>query len=451
MADLELVKEELSRVYGLYGAQLRSFRRSLYGLIVVGLALFAIIVVPFLTFRDQLANLQQREEQLAIAKQAAAVELAALEGDLETLGSQQENLREFANRHRALGYYNKLAEEARAHGEELDRMRGYYRSSPNEELAAWAKGRRPAPPEEAIRSNRLLNSFGYRFCAWKEGVAHIACQVCDNFRNQDSRVSNAVARLSVAERLQIEPLTPLVTRACGWLVEGEPNWVTGRPFDSRDFNRIRGYFSKDLQAYDQGLREIRQKVNAEVPLVETEIQRLERGLVDTAEQLTVLERQLSRIASFDRLGTPIGDLPVGLGQIVLLFPVALALAYVILANSYARLASLRAALTRLSAKRDADGEVMDSAHIAVIAPLWLDRGDALGSRIVKIVILCLPLALILANLALIYETRALAEQLPDDSALTPQVYLGLYAVSLLLALGGLFHILRSARVRGERV
>ncbi len=90
-------------------------------------------------------------------------------------------------------------------------------------------------------------------------------------------------------------------------------------------------------------------------------------------------------------------------------------------------------------------EVMDSRHVSVIAPLWLDRSEALASRIVKVVILTFLLLLILANLALIHETRALAERLPDDAAISPPVYLGLYGVSLLLALGGLIHILRAAR------
>ncbi len=445
MADLELVKEELGRVYGLYGAQHRSFRRSLYGLIVVGLALFAVIVVPFLTFRDQLADLRLREEQLAVAKQAAVEQRAALQVDLESLSSLDQDLRRFAQKHRSLGYYKHLAEAARVHGEKLDELRGYYLNHSNPELVAWAKGRRDTPPEKAIATDRLLSSASYGRCAWKEKVPHVACQVCEAFEKEDARISHGLTRMSVAERLQIEGLTPLVTRACNWLVDGKPHWRTGRPFDYRNPNRIRGHFSQDLRAYEQGLREVAQRVRAEVPLIATAIGRLERTQSDTSEQLSVLERQLNRIASFDRLGTPIGDLPVGLGQIVLLFPVVLALAYVILASSYARLASLRAALTRLSRKRDADRDVMDSAHIAVIAPLWLDRSDALGSRIVKIMILCLPLALILANLALIHETRALAEQLPEDSALSPQVYLGLYAVSLLLALGGLIHILRAAR------
>lgn len=445
MADLELVKEELGRVYGLYGAQLRSFRRSLYGLIVVGLALFAVIVVPFLTFRDQLAKLQDVEAQLAVDRQAEAARLAAAEDDLESLADLNRQLRRFAEQQRSWGYHQKLAETARAHDAELADLRRRYRSSQDDGLAAWARGERAAPPEAAVASTRDLYGRGQRPCYWQSGVGYAACQVCEDFRDLDRSISGQIQRFSLAEAVTVTLPTPLVERACTWLAEGQPHWRTERPLDERDGARLRGLFSLDLRAYEIAQKEISQQLRVAVPPIRTEIERLERSQAITVEQLTALERQLNRIASFDRLGTPIGDLPIGLGQIVLLFPVALALAYVVLANSYARLAGLRAALARLSRKRDEAGEVMDQAHIAVIAPLWLDRSDAFGSRIVKIVILCLPLLLILANLFLIHDTRALAEQLPEDSALSPQIYLGLYALSLLLALGGLIHILRAAK------
>lgn len=445
MADLELVKEELGRVYGLYGAQLRSFRRSLYGLIVVGLALFAVIVVPFLTFRDQVAELQAVETALAVERQAEAARLADAEADLESLAALDRVIRGFADKQRSWDYHQELAEKARAQDAELKGLRRTYLSAADPDLAAWARGERDQPPEAAIASNRDLYGRSQRPCYWKGGVVHAACQICEDFRKLDRRVSGALQRLSLAEGLQFDPPTPLVERACAWLVEGEAHWQHKRPLAPRDGGRLRGLFNDDLRAYEAAFRTIRRDLGAAVPPIRTEIERLVRNQANTAERLTALERQLNRIASFDRLGTPIGDLPIGLGQIVLLFPVALALAYVVLANSYARLAGLRAALARLSRQRDADGEVMDQAHISVIAPLWLDRGDFLGARIVKIVILCLPLLLILANLFLIHDTRALAEQLPEDSALSPPVYLGLYALALLLALGGLIHILLAAR------
>ncbi len=100
MADVELVKEALSRVYTLYGAQLRSFRRTLYGLIVTGLAIFAVIVVPFLTFRDQLAEMQDQEERQAVARQLAIEQRDAIEMDLERLSAIGKEFREFAERYR---------------------------------------------------------------------------------------------------------------------------------------------------------------------------------------------------------------------------------------------------------------------------------------------------------------------------------------------------------------
>ena len=69
MADSDLINEELERVFTLYSAQLRQFRRALYALIVTSLTLFILIVVPFLTFRDQLAELHTAEQDSALTDQ----------------------------------------------------------------------------------------------------------------------------------------------------------------------------------------------------------------------------------------------------------------------------------------------------------------------------------------------------------------------------------------------
>ncbi|GAB5467932.1 MAG: hypothetical protein Kilf2KO_09620 [Rhodospirillales bacterium] len=441
MADRELIKEELGRVYDLYGAQLRAFRRLLYGLIVTGLAVFAIVVVPFLTFRDQLAVLQVREQQQALDRQQAVERLSALQADLETVATLEREFRAFAEQHRSWEHYQALFREAQAHDRDMESLRQGFLRHGDAGVVAWAKGRAERPPEAAIAGNRQLFSLDQRPCVWKSGVAHVACRICMALAALDRRNAARLQRLSVATASQ--EASAVADRACAWLDRGAPHWRLERPLDARNPGRLRGMVTEDLKAYGQVLAEIRGSLRDRVPLAETEIARLERGQAITAERLTTLEIQLSRIASFDRLGTPIGDLPVGLGQLVLLFPLVMALAYVVVANSFTRLAALRSALARLCAKRDAGQEVMDARHVAVIAPLWLDRDEPLGARIVKIIILTLPLLLIVANLALIHDTRALAEQLPDDAAISPEVYLGLYALSLVLALGALAHVLRA--------
>ncbi len=449
MTDTALVKEELSRVYELYGAQLRSFRRTLYVLIVAGLAVFAVIVVPFLTFRDQLAELQASEEQQAEARQEAIQRLAEIRSDLETVREIDGRVYAFAERYRSSELFETLIRDAREQDRRLADLRQSFLNAQDPGLRAWAAGERPAPPEEAVAGNRQLFGIGQRPCAWKTGVEHGACQICTAFDTLNRQLVHRLSRLSEASVLhsldEAGALTPLAERACAWLDRGEVNWRTGEPLDASSFRGLRGIFSYDLMAYGEALETVERRLRELLPRAQTELERIERSRAVTAERLGVLESQLGRIASFDRLGTPIGDLPVGLGQIVLLFPVVMALAYVVLANSYARLAALRRAFARLCRQRDLEGAVMDAGHIAVIAPLWLDRSDTLGARIAKVVILIVPLLLILANLLLIHDTRALAEQLPDDAAITPTAYLVLYGVSLVLALGGLLHILRSAR------
>ncbi len=205
-----------------------------------------------------------------------------------------------------------MAEEARAHQRKMDALRETYRGHGDEGLAAWAAGRRAEPPTDAVATDRRLFGGAQWPCVWKGGVAHVACQVCGAFETLDRRLSGRIERLS---SVGVDPLTPIAERACTWLDRGEPHWKRKRLLNTRDANGLRSLFSDDLRAYGEALNAITRQVRSQLPHAETEIERLQRSQAITAERLTVLETQLSRIVSFDRLGTPIGDMPIGLGQV----------------------------------------------------------------------------------------------------------------------------------------
>ncbi len=166
---------------------------------------------------------------------------------------------------------------------------------------------------------------------------------------------------------------------------------------------------------------------------------------EVAERLVVLGGNLERIAGFNRIGTPVGDLPFGLGQLVLLFPVVLALGFVIVANGYAQMAAVQRVFVRLCRKRDARGEVIDAQHLAAIAPLWLDPRSPLGGRLALWAVILAPDALLAVNLGMIARTAALTERLPDDAAIGPRVFVALYAASVVPTLGAVWQIRTSAR------
>ncbi|MEQ8354243.1 MAG: hypothetical protein RH942_01790 [Kiloniellaceae bacterium] len=449
MADNDLVNDELERVYRLYGERTRHFRRSLYVLIIVGLAVFLLIVVPFLTFRDQLAAQQQREARLATELQQARDLVTDTESGLAWARELRAAIARFYQEQTAWQLYREMEREAAEHRGELEELKSYYARWDDARLAAWLSGEARQPPEEVVRSDRRLYSLSFKTCYWDSGIERVSCRLCDGFSRQHERFAGAISRLpAVSEEIAAAAsadLGAIASRACGWLTGGEVHWRREQVFPGDSVDRLRGWFSYDLNAYVERFEVFEGNLREALPQRALQVERLQRSRTAVAERLTILEAQLGRIASFDRVGTPVGDLPVGLGQIVLLFPAVLAFGFLVVANSYAASAGLQRAFVRLCRKRDAAGEVMDTEHIAAIAPLWLDPRDPLGARLAKWAILLTPLALTLANLLLIATTAALSDQLPDDAVIPPVAYLLLYAAALALFAGTLWHIRRSGR------
>jgi hypothetical protein len=447
MADSDLVNEELERVYRLFGERTRQFRRGLYGLIVASLAIFVLIVVPFLTFRDQLAEMQATEAELAVALQQARDLVADTGASLKEMRAIRTAADDFARTYQEWQLYQDMEREAAEHTQVLEDLRRSFSGTKEEGMAAWVQGTAKQPPQAFIQTNRQLFGVDQIPCYWESGTGHVSCQVCEAFTREHKRLDWRISRLvAVDEAVRgaaRDDLGTLVERSCGWLTRGEEHWRTGERLSSVDPAELRGWFAHDLMAYLERIAELDGALQKSLPERELAMERIARARVETTERLAVLQEQLGRIASFDRLGTPVGDLPVGLGQIVLLFPVVLALGFLVVANGYARTAELRRAFVRLCRKRDPTGEVMDDRHVSAIAPLWLDRGEPLGARAAKWAIMLTPLALMLANLVLIATTRALTAQLPDDAAIPPLAYLVLYAASLALFAGALWHVRRS--------
>jgi hypothetical protein len=449
MADIDLINDELERVYQLYGERSRQFRRALYVLIVAGLAVFALLVVPFLTFRDQLAVKQA--EVAALANELDRVVRLAEEagGNLEDMTELRGDVHLYGERQRSYEVFTQLQEETAAHAEELAQLRAWAAGSEDAAVAAWVRGEADRPPEDYIRTSRLLASRSRDPCFWKHGEAYKACRLCEGFKEEHRYFAHRVSQLTALSEDErttaADALGALVERACGWLVGGEMHWARKERPQPEGRGSLRGMFSVDLHAYEERIVVLQQRMRDLPPAHEETIQGIKDARAAASERLNILEAQLGRIAGFDRIGTPVGDLPLGLGQLVLLFPVVLALAFLVVANSYAGSVELQHAFVRLCRKRDSAEEVMDRAHIAAIAPLWLDRGTPLATRSVRWAILLTPLALMLVNLALIAGTSALTALLPDDSAIPPLAYIVLYVASLVLFAGTLWHVHRSGR------
>jgi hypothetical protein len=449
MADKDLITGELERVYQLYGERIRHFRLGLHVLIISSVALFLLIVVPFLTFRDQVAAAREREAALMDDLHQARALVAATKRGVEQAAEIERAVSLFYERHVDIGLYEAMEQDAAEHDRALAALRAAYAGSGIDGMAAWVRGEAEKPPEEAIGSDRRLSGLANQACYWQSGIDHTSCRLCRRFSDGHRAWANQIKHLpgapAAAAETATEGLSALVQRACGWLTRGEAHWERGLPLAAADAADLRGWLSLDLNAYLERFRDFEQEMRARLPEREQEVERIERARVMVSERLASLETQLERIAGFDRLSTPVGDLPIGLGQIVLLFPAILAGAFLLVVNAHARSVQMHRVFMRLCRKRDPTQQVMDAPHLAAIAPLWLDPRRALADRLAKWALLATPLLLTIANLVLVVRTEALSAQLPEDAAIPPIGYVLLYLVAVAVLVGSLRYIARQSR------
>ena len=153
-----------------------------------------------------------------------------------------------------------------------------------------------------------------------------------------------------------------------------------------------------------------------------------RLAVDSARVRGRESELATRLAHVD---SPFGKLPVGIVEGVHVFPVLLAVGFLMCCTALAESVRLRRALDAVYSA-PAPGPGLSPSQIALIAPLWIDAGDAAQDRRTRTAALLAPLAMsVVAGALVAYAWRVAAEPLlPAPEAL---VYATIYAVSLAAA------------------
>lgn len=454
MDNAGLLKEERDRVFELYATQANSFRRSLTWLLMISVTIFALFVVPFLGFSVQLASSKALAVQAKQERTRNEELLAQRKEELETIGDLLNLANSYGTRARAFETYQEWIREAKAKQPFIQSKREEYQTHSDVELRKWATGDLPTPPADVFSRVRYVDMGVSHHCEWRLSdenrslTNYVACRACGSFRKVNDQVVHRLNRLSIEklpEGVGPTELTAIMERACGFLIGGEIHWQRKRPLHP-DPNRIRGYLTHDIRAYSEVLRELGSELSELLPDRSKEIEALEAELAIAEGDEAELLGQLDRLSKFDRLGTPFGEVPITLNQLALLFPIAVAAGFLVIAASFGRMATLHHEFTRLSAIFDEDGEVISAAHLNAVAPMWLNRSEAPAALGLKWAILLIPAGLVLATCALIHQSDTFAEAFPEGSAISSAVYYALYAISLLLVAGGILHIWRCTRV-----
>jgi hypothetical protein len=264
MADIDLINDELERVYQLYGERSRQFRRALYVLIVAALAVFALLVVHFLTFRDQLAAKQAEAAAIAAELQQARNRVAETDASLQAMAGLNDEINDSVFGDTFFEDYARLEDATAERGRDLEQARRWSAHVEDPEVAAWVRGEVERPPEGHINESRLLMSYDRNSCGWKDGNRYLACRLCEDFQEKHRyfthRVSQIIALTAGDHSAAKADLDAMAGRACGWLVGGAVHWSRGERPEPDGRGALKGMYFDDLRAYAERILALRPRL-----------------------------------------------------------------------------------------------------------------------------------------------------------------------------------------------
>ena len=462
MADRnrDLVDEQSDRFYALYERRTNTFRRALVAVTGLLTVAFVLIFYPYVTFRGMRYTLED-ELQLVSDKLDEAKKQAEsgqwLFDEYNRLVSRTEEA--FATIDVKV-----IERKLEEHDRQLAAIRRAAGSDPA--LERWLSGpaddgrlpsalERRYPELKRARDTSCFRHAGRSWvrCILDERIAQAYRVVNDHFGHK--RVFPVRSDHPVPEGLSVDPhqrnsLYAPVAAEISELRQSFGAYLRGEALDWR-FDRkpvegdLRDQNERFLNAISELLREHHDRIYEHVE----DLSRKVRGLDDERERVEVaLNGTLARLdgmKGLQKIQTPFGPLPIGLNELVLLFPVLLAGGFVMCASLLADCLQLRREYHRLARLKDPEGRLVDDARIALAAPVWIDPLHPPLHRVYRVAILVLPIALFVGALVLLAHNLLFEPFMTEARLSSSAHYLGLYGISALAVLEGGRRIHRALR------
>lgn len=175
------------------------------------------------------------------------------------------------------------------------------------------------------------------------------------------------------------------------------------------------------------------------PIVKTETEKLEKELEKHKKEKDKLEKERSNLKTENseltkRLSTiesPLGNFPVGLNDSVLLFPVAVAIGFLVCTFLFSETIRLRKAFHKL---------YQNKGQITLIAPLWIDPANPEQNKPLRLTVFFSPIAFFAGAIVLNFYIRTISDDLTGAGQFNWWVYIGLYVLSLGVFIYGCWQI-----------
>ncbi len=181
------------------------------------------------------------------------------------------------------------------------------------------------------------------------------------------------------------------------------------------------------------------KLNDELPRLAASSKDMQKRLTDLQTEITTLDSRLKQIEF------PFGKLPIGLDESVSLFPMILAIGFLICAGLLRDAIVLRDNFHRLYQQRDPKQNILTAEQIALIAPLWLDPVSSSRKQTGQFLLLATPFLIFLISSVLILNSWSIAPSILFAGDFFRWFYVALYGFSAILFLYGFQQVTKAVK------
>ena len=419
----ELIKEECNRFYGLYERKAKSFRMALISVTSLVTIVFVLVFYPYVSFRGEKYELEAQLKDLR--RDIRDVKLREDE-HLKLINKMSEHARAAVE---LLGgiKWDELQQAAAAHRERLAEIEAIRQKEPN--AARELRGEVSQPELSTLTHEDASNDECFRLsgrewtrCAFARQLLPLHIQATAPF--QRTRVlhlrNDLVKPLGVA-------LKELHTAFRMWLLGEATAWEPG---GSRAGVNLRSEYDRFMQAYHERIVEHERFIVGRMTELQNRLRELKNTQKVTEETLARVNTKLEEIKEVQQFKTPFGELPVGLNDLILLFPVLLAAGFYLCASLFSETLQLRQVFHRLCRARDPGHELFTSRHVGLIAPVWIDPLQPPTHRLVRSLILALPALGFIVAIALLLVNRLLWGHFMTEVRLGTWLYVLMYLLSI---------------------
>jgi hypothetical protein len=385
-SNQEIIEEQSQRLYSLYGRKSKSFRSamiSVFGLVAI---VFVLIFYPYVKFRGTRYALE-----------------AELNGLKQNIASLEERPDEHSQLIETFGGHE-VAIKQTFEGFHLEKLQGAAADHHQKKVViGWL---------ERLQ-NKVRDCFGHK---------------------RSSHLRNEL----------FIPLYKSLTKMHGkfrdWLLGTVPSWevdgdeARGSLLDH--FSFFRDAYLKRIDNHHKVIVGMKGDKDAKLLTLKTQRE-------DTEKKLKPVINRLKEMKNLQDIQTPFGQLPVGINDLVLLFPVLVAAGFLLMASLFSETLQLRQAYHQMCRLRDPEEEILDSKHVALVTPVWIDPLQSKLHRVYRIAILALPAVIFVAAIILLLVNRLLWGAFMEEVRLGTIIYAALYTASSLLIVEGSRRVLRA--------